>query len=227
MLSKQQEGPSHRLATGNTLPRRARRLAVLLGTVLLAVLLAVHFPVTQRLVLERVSYWIESETGISVLCGGGWWLPFFGIHVRDLEVRLAGNRVLSCPEAALDFEISFRRPWIGLRGLRLTRPFLRLQKVNGKLLVLDGSTLTWAAHGEKETTRRSRDSIWSIDPEGMSIQIVSGEITALQNGSRVLDIKGINGSLVLKPDGEIVAPFVNLDPFKHYNREGKPSLLGQ
>ncbi|MHC1742736.1 MAG: hypothetical protein AB9873_06855 [Syntrophobacteraceae bacterium] len=214
MLSGRLKGPSSRSGIGGAVSLSAKRFTLFLGAGLCVVLLVVHFPVTQTYLLERLSSRIEAERGIRVQCKGFWWLPFLGVHVRGLEVRSAGISILSCPEAVLDFGVSPSHRGIVLRGLRLDRPVLRLRKVNGKLLAFAKPVRKRELDGRTNAPRQTGESVWPTDAQGVNIQVSSGEITAEQDGIRVLDIKGVNGSLVLKGDGEITAPFIDLNSLK-------------
>lgn len=200
---------------GSVLLRWATRSALILGALFVAALLLIHIPQTQALILASLTHRLESETEVGFTCKGFWWFPFMGVHVRDLDVRAAGRSVLECREASLDFDLSFVRPWLVPGTLRLDSPVLQLQKVDGRFMIFPKAVRKGGAGAKIEGPEQTGAGIMPTRARLLNIEIHSGVIVGEQNGVRVLEIKGVDGSLILKGDGEVKGPFLNLDPFKN------------
>jgi hypothetical protein len=213
-LDKLREEYARKPGVGKAALKWAERFTCILLLVCAAALTMIHLPWCQTRLLTSLARRVESETEVRVRCKGFWWFPLFGVHVRQLEVDAGGRNVLSCREAVLDLAFSFNKPWVVLESLTLRSPTLHLEKIQGSFMAF-GNTPRRADPTDPSDTvrRRTERTVWPTRPRMLNVRIHSGMITADQNGLRVLDIKGMDGSLALKMDGEVKAPFLNLDSF--------------
>lgn len=168
----------------------------------------------RALVFEQLTERVGAETGLTITCNGFWWIPFGGMHVKDLEVDSAAGRALSCPEAVIDFGLSLTSRALVIREIHLSKPVLQLQKAKGKWVLFKSSTGKRELHGAKDVDRRPEEPSRQTAAHGIIVFVRSGVIRAEQDGIRVLEVKDVNGSLVIGREGEVSAPFLNLDAHK-------------
>jgi len=169
-------------------------------------LLIVHIPAIQRLLIAEVSLRLEKSTGIEVRLEGYRWNPISCLCLLEVKVLSSGREVIKCEKAKLSYHISWHWPYLCPEELYLERPFLILEKDEDRTFRLPCSE----PHESCRPFTLERPSLRYSFP-WPAIRILSGVIEAEQNGQKVLSVKNVSGTLAYHFDQGPYGPRLKLD----------------
>lgn len=155
----------------------------------LALLLALHVPAVQDAILHGVLRKLETSTDLQIQLSSAHWSLLRELRLFDLKVKASGENMLECGEATLGYRLSWKWPYFHPLAIVLERPSLRLERDAQGQWRLPGR------QGPPSQASQPADPFpWSRFP-WPQVRLVSGTITAFQNGQVVLSIADMNATL--------------------------------
>ncbi|ABK16527.1 translocation/assembly module TamB domain-containing protein [Syntrophobacter fumaroxidans] len=180
-------------------------LRLLIGAVLLCLvvplllILGLHLPVVQKMVIDRLVSEVEGETGYSVRIGSYRWWPFSKLELVDLTVKAADRNLLECRHAEISYGIALEWPPVRPREIVLEKPALHLES-RGK-----GEFRIPALNGGRAADGSPEKGLGLLPVVLPKVRVIGGAVDASQDGRQVLAIREVTGTLLLReirdPDG--------------------------
>ena len=171
----------------------------------LALVAALHVPAVQDTILRAAVQKLESSADLQIQLAGARWSPFRELSLLDLKVKAAGENLIECEKANLGYHLSWKWPYLYPEAIVLEKPSLHLERdAQGR----------WQLPARKgappEASQPGKPFPWSSFP-WPQVRIVSGTITAAQNGQMVLFIRDVNATLSVQEMMDSDGPWLKLD----------------
>lgn len=155
----------------------------------LALVMTLHLPAVQGYLLQKAVEKLEAKTDLQIQFSSVRWSLWRELRLADLKVKTAGEDVLECRDASLGYHLSWQWPYLHPEAVVLEKPSLRLERdAQGR----------WQLPGGKgrppEASRSAGPFPWARFP-WPQVRIVSGTISATQDGQVVLSIADVNATI--------------------------------
>ncbi len=154
----------------------------------LVFLFAIHLPALQEQLIGKLIREVERATPLQVRLGSYRLRPFSRLELLNLNISASGKELLVCDQASLVYRISTTWPYVHATELLLEKAVLNLERdTQGNWL------LPRNRNADKHFPGRVHPD-WVRIPLPQ-VRIVSGTVTAHQEGKPVLTLRNVNGTL--------------------------------
>jgi translocation and assembly module TamB len=193
-------------------------------TVLLpvALLILLHVPSVQNLVIKEAIKQIEKTSSVQVHLEAFRWWPFGHLWLNSLRVEQSGEELVHCEQVDMKYRVSLNHPFLTVTDIVLKKPVVKLAKN------ADGR---WKLAESKSTGKEKGDnfilSLWKHVPLA-AVRVESGSVVVRQQGQPdpLLSLHDLTGNLAVLLESASGAPGPKLQINQLEGRMERPEVGG-
>lgn len=167
-------------------------LLVAVSAIFVSVILGIHFPPIQKLLIDNAIQRIERAADLQIDIKSFRWSPFSSIYIHGLDVRNCETTVIASDEIKVEYRLGWKWPYVQPLTVQLEKPSLYLERD------LEGH---WRLPIQSQSPSKHSDRAdlsW-LKALMLKVQICAGTIIGFHNGKVVLSIHDVNGGLSFQP----------------------------